>query len=349
MTVFTVGITRDFLNPEGKPGDGDLDIGLGLLDAAGLRHEFLAEATPELRADQVADYDAVLVLGPRISRRTLEGADRLTLVARFGVGYDSVDVGACTEHGIAVTITPDGVRRPVSMAAITLLLALAHRLPAKDRLVREGRWGDRVAHMGIGVTGRTLGVVGFGNIGQDLCRLAVGLGLRVLASDPFGSPEAAARLGVPLVGLEALLRQSDFVSVCCALTHETRHLLDAERLAMMKPTAFLINVARGPVVDGVALAEALHRGRLQGAGLDVFEQEPPDPQDPLLHLDNVILSPHALCWTDQCFSGNGRQACQAIVDVARGAVPGPLVDPMVVDSERFRSRLEHYAQKAGIR
>lgn len=344
---FRVGITRDFLGEDGRLGFGDIDIGLGLLDGAGLTPEFLPEGAAELTPSHVAGFDALLVLAPRVTRRTLEGADRLAVVARFGVGYDSVDVDACTDNGIAVTITPDGVRRPVAVAALTLLLALAHRLPAKDRLVREGRWADKLAYMGIGTTGRTLGVIGLGNIGRELCRLARGLELRLIAHDPYGDPEAAAALGVELVDLDTLLATSDFVSVCCALTPETYHLLDATRLALMKPTAFLISVARGPIVDQAALTETLREGRIQGAGVDVFEREPPDPDDELLALDNVILAPHALCWTDECFGGNGRQACQSIVDVAEGRAPGIVVDRRVLDSARFRSRLETYAREVG--
>ena len=343
MRDFRVGITRDFLNDRGELGFGDIDIGLGLLDAAGLEREFLAEDTGELRPDQVAGYDALLVMGPRITRATLTGADRLTVLARFGVGYDSVDVTACTEQGVAVTITPEGVRRPVAVAALALVLALAHRLPDKDRLVREHRWGDRLDFMGVGLTGRTLGVIGFGNIGRELCRLARPLDVRLLAADPFGSPAAAAELGVELVELESLLSTADFVCVCCALTPETRHLLNAERLALLKETAFLVNVARGPIVDQKALTQVLRERRIQGAGLDVFEQEPPALDEPLVGLDNVLLGAHALAWTDECFTGNGRGACQSIVDISGGVVPPYVVNTDVLSSPAFRSALERYA------
>jgi phosphoglycerate dehydrogenase-like enzyme len=347
MSSFRVGITRDFLNREGRLGFGDIDIGLGLLDEAGIAHEFLAEDAAELRPDQVAGYDGLLVLAPRITRATLEGADRLAVVARFGVGYDSVDVAACTGRGIAVTITPDGVRRPVAVAALTFLLALAHRLPDKDRLTRERRWDEKLAYMGTGTTGRTLGVIGLGNIGRELCRVVAPLDMRLLAHDPYVPAEVAAPLGVELVELEALLTQADFVTVCCTLTPETRHLIDARRLSLMKPSAFLINVARGPIVDTAALADALRRHRIRGAGIDVFEVEPPPPDDELLGLDNVILSPHAMCWTDECFTGNGTSACRSMVAVARGDAPRDLVDRAVLDSPAFRSKLETYRREKG--
>jgi D-3-phosphoglycerate dehydrogenase len=247
----------------------------------------------------------------------------LKVVARFGVGYDGVDVAACTAAGVLVTITPDGVRRPVAVAALTFVLALAHKLLVKDRLTRAGRWAEKLNHIGVGLTGRTLGIVGFGNIGRELAGLAKPFGLRVVAADPWANPETA---GVPLVPLEHLLREADFVCVCCALTDDTRHLLNAERLALMKPTAYLVNVARGPVVDQAALTLALRENRIAGAGLDVFDPEPVSPDDPLLALDNAILTPHAVCWTDECFAAIGRSAVQSLLDVAGGRVPRHVVN-----------------------
>jgi D-3-phosphoglycerate dehydrogenase len=269
-----------------------------------------------------------------VTETTLSGADRLLLVARFGVGSDSVDVEACTKHGVALTITPDGVRRPVAVAAMTFVLALSHKLLIKDRLTRAGRWGEKLDHMGIGLTGRTLGVIGLGNIGRELCRLAGPFGLRCVASDPF-----LKSADVELLSLDELLRQSDFVCVCCALTTETRHLINAQRLALMKPTAYLINVARGPIVDQKALTKSLREGQIQGAGLDVFEQEPINPDDPLLRMENVIVAPHALCWTDECFRGIGNSACQSIIDVSAGRVPQHVVNREVLQSPLFQQKL----------
>jgi phosphoglycerate dehydrogenase-like enzyme len=326
---FRVGVTRDFLGSDGRITFGD--IGLSLLDRQpNLMWEFLAENTPELRPNQIRDYDALLVLGPRVTTATLEGVERLAIVARFGVGYDTVDVEACTRNGVMLTITPDGVRRPVATAAMALLLALSHKLLIKDRLTREGRWSEKLHHMGMGLTARTLGVIGLGNIGQELCDLARPFGMRLVGFDPHVEPDVAVQAGARLMSIENLLRESDFVAVCCALTPETRHLIDAERIALMKPTAYIINVARGPIIDQAALTEALRSGTIQGAGLDVFETEPIDPQDPLLALENVILAPHALCWTDECFHGNGVSACGSIVEVAAGRIPGPVVNRDVI-------------------
>ena len=343
--TFRVGLTRDFLKPDGTVGFGD--IGLDALDRApGVVWEFLAENTPELRADQVGGCDALMVLAPRVTAATLAGADRLALVARFGVGYDSVDVPACTAHDVLLTITPDGVRRPVAAAVLTLVLALTHRLLAKDRLTRAGRWAEKLDYMGQGVTGRTLGIIGLGNIGRDLVNLARPLGMRFLAFDPYLTPEQAAAAGAEPVDLATLLRRSDYVSVNCALTPETHHLLNRERLALMQPTAYLINTARGEIVDQRALYEALRDGRIAGAGLDVFEREPVDPDDPILSLDSVIVAPHAICWTDECFLGNGRSACQSILDVAAGRVPRHVVNRDALERPGLRAKLTAYRERA---
>ena len=342
--IFRVGLTRDFLRTDGTLGYGD--IGLGTLDGLpGVTWEFLPEDARELRAEQVRGYDALLVLAPRVGAATLAGADRLTLVARFGVGYDNVDLDACTERGVLVTITPDGVRRPMAVAAITFLLALSHKLLVKDRLTRAGRWGEKLDHMGRGLTGRTLGLVGLGNIGREVVTLARPFGLRCLAFDPFASPADAAGSGAELVGLETLLRAADFVCLTCALTPETYHLINAERLALLRPTAFLINVARGPIVDQRALTAALREGRLQGAALDVFEQEPIDAGDPLLTLSNVIVTPHAIGWTDECFRLMGRSACESIAAVAAGQLPRYVVNHAALDSAPTQEKLRRYGAR----
>ena len=333
---FRVGLTRDFLTPSGDVAFGD--IGLALLDGPGVARNFLPENTPELRPDQIAGYDGLLVLGPKVTANTLAGNDRLAIVARFGVGYDNIDVPACTAAGVALSITPDGVRRPVAVSAITFLLACSHKLLVKDRLTRAGRWADKLNHMGMGVTGRTLGVIGVGNIGHEIFHLAKPFDMRHLGFDPFLT---TAPDGVELVPLDRLLAESDYVIVCCSLSKETHHLLNAGRLARMKPTAYLINVARGPIVDQAALTAAIQQNQIAGAGLDVFDPEPIAPDDPLLKLDNVILAPHAVCWTDECFGNNGRSACRSLLAVANGQAPEFVVNREVLTSPKFLTKLAH--------
>jgi phosphoglycerate dehydrogenase-like enzyme len=322
---FRVGVTRDFLRPDGELGFGD--IGLNLLEEQpGIAWEFLADNWPELPPEVGNEYDALLVLAPRVTAKTVDGCQRLKLVARFGVGYDNVDVPALTRNRVLLTITPDGVRRPVAASALAFLLALSHKIPQKDRLTRDGRWSEKLDYMGTGLTGRRLGVIGCGNTGRELFRLAAPLEMKHSTYDPYLSPDVAREAGIEWVSLEQLLAESDFVVVCCALTPDTHHLLDSHRLSLMKPTAYLINVARGPIVDQRALTTRLREGKLAGAALDVFEKEPPDLDDPLLQLDNVILAPHAICWTDELFLGNGRAACQSILDVAAGRSPKSIVN-----------------------
>ncbi len=341
VTPFRVGITRDFLKPDGTLGFGD--INLGVFDQQPqIQWEFLAEDTPELSTAQVRDYDALLVLSPRVSATSLADAEHLAIVARFGVGYDTIDVEACTRNGTMLTITPDGVRRPVAHATMAFIMALSTQIFAKDRITRSGHWDDRFDHIGVGLTGRTLGLVGLGNIGRDLINLIRPFGMRHLAFDPYTSAADAAAIGVELVDLETVMRASDFISIHCPLTAETRKLINAERLAMMKPTAYLINTARGPIVDQAALTSVLQKRQIAGAGIDVFEQEPIDPNDPLLTLDNIIVAPHALCFTDEVALGNGGSACRSILEVAIGRIPANVVNRAVLDTPQLRTKLARY-------
>jgi phosphoglycerate dehydrogenase-like enzyme len=331
---FRLACTRNLFDEGGAPAfDFGLDILAGRSD---IRWEALRHDTRELTADDLAPYDALLIEEPtRLTRASLAGADRLRVVARFGVGYDNVDVPACTDRGVVVTLTPDGVRRPMATAAITLVLALSQHLLHRERLTREGRWSDRGRFSGIGLRERTIGLVGFGNIGHEFAALIRPFDMRILVSDPYVEAEDAASSGCTLTSLEALLQESDFVVVLCALTEATRHLIDRERLRLMKPSAFLVNVARGPIVDQDALVEALTANRIQGAGLDVFETEPIPAGDPLLELENVIVTGHSLGWTDQCLRDCGLSALQSVIDVAEGRVPAHVLNRAVLDHPRF--------------
>ncbi|HJS85462.1 MAG TPA: NAD(P)-dependent oxidoreductase [Acetobacteraceae bacterium] len=336
MAAFRVAIDGAFVKPDGTPTYPDFD--LGPLRAAPGIEAVSVELGDECRPEALAGFDALILLLARFTRASVPDNGRMRIIARFGVGYDTVDVAACTDAGIALTITPSGVRRPVAVAILTLVLALAGKLMDKDRLTRLGPDGyaRRSAFMGTGLIGRTLASIGVGNIGSEMFRIAAPLGMRFIAHDPYVDPVAVADLGVTLTDLETVFREADFLAVNCPLSPETRHMVDAGRIALMKPTAYLINTARGPIVDQAALTEALVARRIAGAGLDVQEQEPPDPADPLLRLDNVILTPHALCWTDQCFAGIGASAVRSVLDVAEGRVPGGLVNQAVLGHPRWK-------------
>jgi phosphoglycerate dehydrogenase-like enzyme len=345
--MFRVALSGDFRKADGSPTYPDFDLE-PLRAAKDVEIAFLDSANP-LRGEQLEDFDALILLAHRFTAQSVLASGRLGVVARFGVGYDTVDLEACTRAGIAVAITPDGVRRPVAVAIITLMLALTGKLMAKDRLTREAAAGfaKRSDHMGVGLVGRTLGSLGIGNIGAEMFRMARPFEMRFIAHDPFADLAVAAELGIELVGLEDAFRRADVLSVNCPLTPQTRHLVNAERLSWMKPTSYLINTARGPIVDQKALTKVLQEGRIAGAGLDVLEQEPPDADDPILKLDNVILSPHALCWTDQCFAGNGAADVEAVLAVKAGRAPRAVVNREVLETAGWKVRLEALRRRFG--
>ena len=329
MSTFRVGITDDVLSSDGEPIFGR-EV-LGLLDADGISWEYMAQAPDGLTPAQAAHYDAVCAMLTRVTPASLAGPDRrLKLIARFGVGYDTIDVPACTEAGVLLTIAPDGVRRPVATSALTFVLMLAQKVLIKDRLTRTGRWSEKLDHIGTGLTGRTLGSIGLGNIGAELFRIARPLEMNGIAHDPVADPALAAQLGVRLVDLETLFRESDFLAVNCPLNDATRGLVNARLLGLMKPSAYLINTARGPIVDERALHDALVSGRLAGAGLDVFEEEPTPASNPLLQLDNVIVTPHGICFTDECMRRLAESAFRAVLDVAGGRTPPYVVNPQAM-------------------
>jgi phosphoglycerate dehydrogenase-like enzyme len=344
---FRVALSGDFRKPDGSLTYPDFDLA-PLRGARNIEMAFLESRNP-LTADQLEDFDALILLAHRFDSGSVPKGGRLACVARFGVGYDTVDVDACTKADIALVITPDGVRRPVAVSVITLMLALTGKLMTKDRLTREAASGfaKRSDHMGIGLVGRTLGSLGIGNIGAEVFRIAKPFDMRFIAHDPYADKAVAAELGIELVGIEDLFRRADVLSVSCPLTPETRHIVNAERLALMKETAFLINTARGPIVDQKALTAMLQARRIAGAGLDVLEQEPPEADDPILRLDNVILAPHALCWTDQCFAGNGAADVRAVIDIQHGREPRGVVNREVLASDRWRRRLADFGERFG--
>ncbi len=347
MASFEVALSGDFRKADGSMAYPDFDLG-PLEREPNLNLRWVDPVEGVMPAAGLEDVDALILLGARFAPSSVPQSGRLAVVARFGVGYDTVDVPACNAHDVALVTTPDGVRRPVAVAILTFVLALAGRLMVKDQLVRRGPegWAERSLHMGTGLIGRTFGQLGMGSIGAEAFRMAAPFGMRFVAHDPYADPAAAQELGVELVDLETLFRESDFLSVSVPLSEATHHLVNAERLAQMKPTAYLINTARGPVVDQDALYEALTAKRIAGAGLDVFREEPTALGEPITTLDNVILAPHALCWTDQCFAGIGAADVAAVLAVKRGEIPRGIVNREIVDAAGWQAKLERYRQRA---
>lgn len=336
---FRVGITRDALRDDGKTVFDA--AALRVLDDPLIEWEFIPENVKELTAAHAAAYDALCVLSPRTTAATLAGPNRrLKIIARLGVGYDHVDVPACTANGVILAITPDGVRRPVATSILTFILALSHKLFLKDRITRAGRWNETKFHMGEGLIGKTVGSIGMGNIGSELFRLLAPLNLNLIACDPAKTQADADKLGAKLTDLDTLLREADFVCVNCFLSEQTRGLIGDRELTLMKRSAYLINTARGPIVNETALYKALTDKRIAGAALDVFEQEPASAENPLFKLDNVIVTPHSICWTDECFRGNAEGAFRAAVAVAKGAVPKYVVNTAVLQHPDVTARLK---------
>ncbi len=347
MAKFRVAVSGDFTKPDGSPAFPDFD--LSPLDREPNLEWAFVGGEGTIAASDLEGFDALILLIPRIEPESFPKDGRLAVIARFGVGYDTVNVRACTENGCALVTTPDGVRRPVAVSILTFMLALTGKLKVKDRITRQGPegWAQRSQHMGVGLVGRTLGQLGIGNIGAEVFRLAKSFEMEFIAHDPYADPKVAEELGVRLVGLEELFREADVLSVSCPLNEETRHIVNAERLALMKPTAYLINTSRGPVIDEAALVKVLQEGGIAGAGLDVFEDEPYPAERPINRLDNVWLTPHSLCWTDQCFAGIGAADIRAVFDVMHGRVPRGIVNREITDRPAWREKLDRYRERFG--
>lgn len=339
---FRVSFSADFLDEQGRLAFPD--IGLSLLEGVpNLAYRILPEYRAEYIPDQLKDCDVLISLKPKITAASLDGVERLCAIGRCGVGYDNVDLQSCTEHDVAVYITPPGVVRPVAEAIVLYILALSHNLVLKDRLVRRGKWIESTRRLGREPRDRVIGTIGLGNIASEVVRLLGPFGVaNFLAFDPYVSEQHARKLGVTLVKLNELLRQSDYVLVNCPLTDETRGLIGERELRLMKPESVLINTARGPIVQQQPLIRALKEGRIRGAALDVFEREPVEPDSPLLEMDNVIVSSHSIAWTEELFRDMGRVDCEGALAIRRGECPPYVVNREVLTRPGFLKKLERY-------
>jgi phosphoglycerate dehydrogenase-like enzyme len=327
---YVVGLTADGADASGETIFGD--IGLERLTAAGLQWRLLPEIPAHGPVDpsSLDGVDAVVSFGHiPFDAELVRRAPRLRHVARFGAGYDGIDPQGLASEGVLLTTAPQAVRAPMALSAVTLVLACAHRLVENHMAASTGRWvEERGRHRGIGVHGRVAGIVGFGSVGSLVAEQLQGLGMTVIALDRPSARERAAELDVELVDLGELARRSDVVVVTAALTAASRHLVDEAFLAQMRPTAYLVNVARGGLVDQAALTVALQEGRIAGAALDVLEPEPPSADDPLLRLPTVIVTPHALCWTADFTREVSTSVIDSVIAASRGVVPETaLADP----------------------
>ncbi len=337
---FRVAFTADFFEDDGQPKFDD--YGLNILEEyPTIEVSRFDTHLPEITPEQVGDAQGVIVLTPRATALTLSQSQNLLAISRFGVGYDNVDVAACTKADVLATITRGAVDRPVAEATVGWMIALTHHLLAKDRLLREGRWEERTQFMGTELRDRTLGVIGFGGIGSATVKLLSGFGMnKPLVYDPYLDDDTATSCNVQKVSLETLLAEADFVSINCPLNNETQNLISTRELKLMKPTAYLINTARGGIVNEDALFSALSEQRIRGAALDCFDGEPITSPHRFGTLDNVLLAPHSIAWTHELFRDIGHIACQTMVDLAHGRRPHGVINPEVFDRPLFQEKWE---------
>ena len=321
-TVFHLGLhPRDQLEPERVE-----------LERVGARQVVIERlGTEDEVIEQTREADGLIVPISAISRRVLSSLERCKVVLRTGVGTDTIDVEAATEHGVAVVNVPDLWNREVANHALALLLALNRRLPRLDRAVRSGEWRPMIPPPVGSLHGETLGLVGLGRIGRALASRAAAMEMELVAYDAYIPEPVFQEVGVESVSFDELCRRSDYISIHCPLTDDTRHLFNEDAFKVMKSTAYLVNTARGPIVEHKALVRALKEGWIAGAGIDVQEQEPPDSDDPLKGMENVILTPHTSYYSDAAVQHLAVRCGQEVARVLTGRMPMNLVNPEVLE------------------
>jgi len=291
----------------------------------------VASSSEEETIEGAKDADVILTAAAQISRRVMEALPLLKAVVRYGIGYDTIDVDAATDNGVLVVNIPDFCWEEVSNHTIALLLTCAKKLVILNNALKNDGWraATRMLRPMVAIHGQTLGVIGCGNIGRMMARKAQCFGLTTLGCDPYLDKSVARECGITMVSLPELLEKSDFVSVHCLLNDETRHLIGEKELKLMKPTAYLINTARGSVIDEQALIYALQEKLIAGAGIDVFEKEPVDPDNPLLKMDNVVVTPHVASYSDDAFKRLRTCVGQEAARVISGRWPKNVVNTTV--------------------
>jgi len=275
--------------------------------------------------------DAVIVRLFTIDKQDISRSKRLKVVAKHGVGLDNIDCAAATAAGIPVVHTPTANANAVAEHTLAMMLALCRQIVPASAALRAGRFEQRSRFQGVELAGKTLGILGLGQVGSRVAQMAAsGLQMRVIAYDPYLTKESYSGPAILIESLATLLKQSHFLTLHVALSAETRHLINTQNLAMMKPNSYIINTSRGAVIDEEALVSALQGGRLAGAALDVFEEEPLPADHPLLKAPNTLLTPHIASSTQESLDRMSVQAAQGVLDVLRGVKPRYLANPAVV-------------------
>lgn len=361
MKKFKVMYTGDYLDERGLPAHADLFVNL-YENIPFIEYGFLEDQKPsrgdrdywkrlyslEIEPRHIAGANGLVIFRPWVKASAFsEGAANLVVIGRAGAGYDKIDLEACTANDVAVFNAPDTLTHATASAALLLMLALAKRLPDQERLVRTNRWDLQPRVMGDDLPGKTLGIVGLGASGSELARLVAPFGMRVIAYSPRAtSAQAEAVRAIRVDSLDQLLSESDFVSLHCKLEKHTRGMIGEREFHLMKNAAYFINVGRGELVDQDALVCCLREHRIAGAGLDVFEFEPLPEGDPLLELDNVILTPHWLTSTRQAARSTMDRMTQGMIRAARGELPNDVINQEVIDRPVFRDKLEKFSAES---
>ena len=311
-----------------------------VLERIGAELVVAPDSSEDTLAGLAGDVDGILTCFAQVTDKVLRAAEKCIVVGRYGVGVDNIAVDTATELGMAVTYVPDYCVEEVSDHVLGLLLTWNRRVAYFDRMVKTSGWGSLSLTMPIlRLRGKKLGIVGFGRIGQVVCRKALAFGFEVLTSDPFVPAETATQLGASMVGMQELLRESDFITLHSPLIPETRNLIGATELDLMKSTAFLINCARGPLIDEEALYEALKNNRIGGAGLDVLVDAHPAPDHPLLKLENAIITPHVAFFSEEAVLELEERAAEEVAAVLQGRMPENLVNKDVLAHANPRHQL----------
>lgn len=303
------------------------DVEMNLVRATGCELTLFQCKTQEEFIAAAKDADGILSQYFTISDELLSHLPRCRAIARYGVGYDNIDLEAATRRGVAVINVPGYCTDDVAAQTVALLLALLRRIALTDREVRSGTWSTQSVLSVTRLAGQTLGIVGLGRIGKSVAKKMHGFDMKTIAYDPY-IPESY--LDVELTDFDRVLRESDFVSIHCPHNDETHHMFSDREFSLMKLSANLINTARGKIVDEAALIRALEAGSIAGAALDVLEKEPPDLTSPLLTMDNVVLSPHTAFYSVQAYEEVKRRAAQTVLDVLYGKRPQDVVNPEVL-------------------
>ena len=311
-----------------------------ILESAGASVVVSPSGEEETLLELTRDADAIMTCFAQVTERIVRAADRCVVIGRFGVGVDNIAVNTATELGIAVTYVPDYCVDEVSDHVMALLHAWNRKIVLFDRSVKEKGWGSQPLTMRMmRLRGKTIGIIGFGRIGRAVAEKARAFGLNILASDPVVDTNTVEDAGGKLVDMQTLLAESDFVSLHTPLTDATRNLIGVPELAAMKPEAFLINAARGPLIDEDALYDALSTKSIAGAGIDVMVDNTPAVDHPLLSLDNIIVTPHTAFFSQESTMELEQRAAEEVVKVMLGRMPDNLVNPAVLDHPNPRHTL----------